>query len=103
MSRAVQAHTAGRMARCVDDLEATEDRQDVPIRERRVAVHEWRHRSEDPASRRTPDRVADAGGEVGRIGRMDQDLDPELGQGASAAGVVRMTMRADDPADPIER
>ena len=39
----------------------------------------------------------------GGVGRVDQDLDAEIGEGARTAGMVRVAVRADDAPDLRDR
>jgi hypothetical protein len=87
----------------VDHLEPAEDRQHGTVLERCEPHQRRRHRREDPAARWAPYGIAEPDVEVGRVGRVDVDLDPEVGEGTRATGMVGVAVRAHDPAHVGDR
>ena len=103
VARRVEADAPGRVAGRVDHPQAAQDRQDVAVLDRADARRRPGDRRQESPARRPPEGVADAQLQAGDVGRVHADLDVGRLQLGDAPGVVRVAVRADDPAQIGER
>src|SRR6267142_3127403 len=100
VTRRVQADASGGVARRVDDAQAAQDRQLIPLFDRLRVRWRTRQQRNDRSGREVRDHLAEPDAQALGVGRVKQDLcarkRPDL---VNAADVVRMPVRADDAGD----
>jgi hypothetical protein len=87
----------------VDDLQATQHRQDVAVRDRYDLGWRARKVREETTARGAQDRLAERHLQPVEVGLVHQHVHAVAGQLADPAHVIRMAVGADDARQLIER